>query len=247
VAADLIYGIHPVREALQGKRRRPLEIWASPAPHSPRLQEVLQESARLGIPVRQRERRDLDKLAGHRHHQGVVLRLEAFGYIALEDLLAIWKTSQKKAFFLVLDGITDPHNLGAILRSAEAAGCHGVIVPRDRTCPVTPVVDKTSAGALEHIPLCQVVNLSRTLETLKGEGLWVFGLGVEEGALPVHSADLHGDLVLVVGSEGGGMRRMVREKCDFMLSIPMRGRISSLNASVAAAIALFEAARQRTI
>lgn len=243
--ADLIYGINPVREGLKGTRRRPLELFALKEARSTRIEEVLREAADSAVPVRLRERGDLDRLVGHHHHQGVVLRVEPFAYAALEDLLEGWRQTRRKAFFLILDGITDPHNLGATLRSAEAAGCHGVIVPRDRACPVTPVVDKASAGALEHIPLCQVTNLARTLEELKRQGVWVYGLAGEEGVEPLYRTDLRGDLALVLGREGAGLRLNVRNHCDALLGLPMHGRVGSLNASVAAGVALFEVVRQR--
>jgi 23S rRNA (guanosine2251-2'-O)-methyltransferase len=242
---ELIYGINTVREGLKGTRRQPLELFALKEARSARVEEVLRAASEAGIPVRLRERGDLDRLVGNPHHQGVVLRVEPFAYAALEDLLDRWRKTGRKAFFLILDGITDPHNLGAILRSAEAAGCHGVIVPKDRSCPVTPVVDKASAGALEHIPLCQVTNLARTLEELKREGVWAYGLAGEEGAEPLFRTDLSGDLALVIGSEGAGLRPNVRNHCDGLLGLPMHGRVGSLNASVAAGVALFEVVRQR--
>jgi 23S rRNA (guanosine2251-2'-O)-methyltransferase len=244
--ADIIYGINPVREALRGGRRRPLKLIVEQNVSSPRHQELLRDAERAGVPVLLKKRQDLDRLAGNPRHQGVLLEIESFTYASLDDLLTAWRVSGQKAFFLVLDGITDPHNLGAMLRSADAAGCQGVIVARDRSCPVTAVVDKVSAGALEHVPLCQVTNLARTLEKLQAEGLWVYGLAGEEGAAPLYRADLAGDVALVVGSEGAGLRPNVSRHCDMLLAIPMAGRVSSLNASVAAAIALFEAVRQRS-
>jgi len=243
--ADFIYGINPVREGLRGGRRKPLVLMLAEASQSPRHQELLAEATRAGVSVLWKKRQELDRLAGSSRHQGALLEIASFVYATLEELLADWKNSGQKAFFLVLDGITDPHNLGAILRSADAAGCQGVIMAKDRSCPVTAVVDKVSAGALEHVALCQVTNLSRTLEKLQGEGVWVFGLAGEEGATPLFNADLAGDVALVVGSEGAGLRPNVRRHCDMLLAIPMAGKVSSLNASVAAALALFEVVRQR--
>jgi 23S rRNA (guanosine2251-2'-O)-methyltransferase len=244
VAADLVYGINPVREALRGERRRPLELLAERDSHPPRLEALLREAAAAGVPVQRRQRHELDRLAGHSHHQGVVLRVEPFAYADPDEVLERWHSSGQNAFFLLLDGITDPHNLGAILRSADAAGCHGVFVPKDRSCPVTAVVEKTAAGALAHLPLCQVTNLARTLEELKSEGVWVYGLAGEESAEELYRADLTGNLALVVGSEGRAAAN-VRRHCDGLLAIPMGGGVSSLNASVAAAVALFEVVRQR--
>ncbi|MDT8419103.1 MAG: 23S rRNA (guanosine(2251)-2'-O)-methyltransferase RlmB [Desulfuromonadales bacterium] len=242
--ADYLYGINPVSEALTGQGRKPQELIVVRGKQSPRLDELLEQAHALGVPVSRRERRELDRVAGHDHHQGVLLRLEPFAYADLGDLLQRWQQSGRPAFFLLLDGVTDPHNLGAILRSAEVAGCHGVILAKDRSCPVTPVVEKTAAGALCHLPLCQVTNLARTLEQLQKENIWCYGLAGEEGALPLYRSDLRGNIALVVGSEGKGLRPNVRKHCDGLLAIPMRGRIGSLNASVAAAVALFEVVRQ---
>jgi len=243
---DLLYGIHSVQEGLGNPRRRPVELYALSGDRSDRIAQVVEAATRAGVPVRHRERRDLDRLAGNRHHQGVVLRVEPFPYAELPDLVEAWRGTGAKGFFLALDGITDPHNFGAILRSAAAVGCHGVIVPADRSCSVTATVDRASAGALSQVPLCRVVNLARTLDDLKKEGLWVFGLAADPEAAPLFRTDLGADLVLVVGGEGSGLRPNVRKRCDALLRIPMPGGIESLNASVAAAVVLFEALRQRS-
>ena len=243
--ADLIYGINAVSEGLRSSRRRPLALILQRDSQSARLVQLQREAESVGVTVNRRDRRELDRLVGHGHHQGAVLEIEPFAYLALDDLLARWRTSEKPAFFLILDGITDPHNLGAILRSADGAGCHGVIVTKDRACPVTGVVDKVSAGALEHVPLCQVTNLSRTLDALRKAGVWVYGLAGEEGASSLYAADLRGNLALVVGSEGAGLRPNTRVHCDLLLAIPLCGKVPSLNASVATSVALFEAGRQR--
>jgi len=242
--ADYLYGINPVREALTGAGRKPLELLLTDGERSARLAELLGLAEQLQLRTVFRDRRDLDRLAGHSHHQGVLLRLEPFNYAELSALLSVWRDSGRRAFFLLLDGITDPHNFGAILRSAEVAGCHGVIVARDRSCSVTPVVEKTAAGALAHLPLCQVTNLSRTIEELKRAGIWCYGLAGEEGAQNLYDTDLTDPLALVIGSEGKGLRENIRKHCDGLLAIPMAGRVNSLNASVAAAIALFEVVRQ---
>lgn len=242
--ADYLYGINPVREALGGAGRKPRELLVAAGEPSSRLAELVAQAERQGLKISRRERRELDRLAGHSQHQGVLLRLEPFVYTPLPDLLAAWRASERPAFFLLLDGITDPHNFGAMLRSAEVAGCHGVIVARDRSCPVTPVVEKTAAGALAHLPLCQVTNLTRAIDELKQAGIWCYGLAGEEGATDLYRTDLSGHLALVVGSEGKGLRPNVRSHCDGLLAIPMRGQVGSLNASVAVAVALFEVVRQ---
>lgn len=243
--SDIIYGINSAREGLQSLRRRPLELLLAQGLKSPRIDELAALAQKAGVPVKLRDRRELDRLAGLEHHQGVVLKVEPFDFADLETLIGLWRSSAEPAFFLFLDGITDPHNLGAILRSAEAAGCQGVIVPKDRSCPVTAVVDKSSAGALSHIRLCQVTNLSRAIEQIKELGVWVYGLSGEEGAVSLYRTDFRGHVALVVGAEGSGMRPNIKRHCDGLVSIPMAGAVSSLNASVAAGISLFEVVRQR--
>ena len=241
--ADLIYGTHPVTEALRAGKREPLELLIS-AEVRTRKPEILELAEGRGVAVKSRRREDLDRLVGHAHHQGLVLRVEPFAFAPLSRLLERWRQSGERAFFLLLDGITDPHNLGAIIRSADAAGCQGVIIPKDRACTVTAVVDKVSAGALEHILLCQETNLSRVVEELKACGVWIYGLA-GEGAEQIYRSRLDGDVALVVGAEDRGIRQKLREHCDQLVSIPMAGGVSSLNASVAAAVALFEVVRQR--
>ncbi len=241
--ADYLYGIHPVREGLRG-RRQPLELFVDEKQGGARAEELVSLARERGIPVRQRQRQDLDRMAGLPHHQGVVLAIEPFPYTELEDLLASWQASGATGFFLLLDGITDPHNLGAILRNADAAGCQGVIITRDRSCGITNVVDRASAGAVEHLAVCQVTNLSRSMQQLQKAGFWIYGLAAGEGARPLYETDLSGNLALVIGSEGEGLRHRTRELCDGLLEIPMVGGVSSLNAASASAVALFEVVRQ---
>lgn len=241
--SDYVYGINPVTEALAGAGRKSLELLLEDGRQA-RFESLrlLARSHNIGVQVVTRQ--ELDRLAGHARHQGVMLRQEPFHYASFDEIIAIWKNSGVDAFFLLLDGITDPHNFGALLRSAEVAGCHAVIVAKDRACPVTAVVEKSAAGALAHLPLCQVTNLSRVLEDLKRAGVWCYGLAGEEGAKDLFRTQLKGHLALVVGSEGKGLRPNIRRHCDGLLAIPMRGQIGSLNASVAAGIALFEVVRQ---
>jgi 23S rRNA (guanosine2251-2'-O)-methyltransferase len=241
---DYIYGINPVREGLRG-RRRPLELFVDESGDNRRVEELLALARERGVPVRQRRRQDLDRLVGMPHHQGVVLSMEPFPYADFEDQLAAWQVSGEDAFFLLLDGITDPHNLGAVLRNADAAGCHAVMITKDRSCGITNVVDKASAGAVEHLAVCQVTNLARAIELLKKEGVWVYGLAAGEQTSPLYSSDLSGHVALVVGSEGEGLRQRTRQLCDVLLEIPMRGGVDSLNAASAAAVALFEVVRRR--
>ena len=174
--ADLLYGINPVREALHSAGRKPLELIVVKNDSGPRLQELIAAAKQQNLKIRFLPRADLDGIVHHTHHQGVVLKLTPFVYVDFKNLLEKWQASGTPAFFLLLDGITDPHNFGALLRSAEVAGCHGVIVAKDRSCPVTPVVEKAAAGALSYLPLCQVTNLSRVIDDLKKAGIWCYGL-----------------------------------------------------------------------
>lgn len=241
--ADFIYGIHPVREGLSGQRQ-PLELFVDDKVERERVDELLGLAKERGVPVRRRRREDLDRLAGQKHHQGVVLSMEPFPYSDFEELLEDWKQTDRPALFLLLDGITDPHNLGAMLRNADAAGCQGVVLPKDRSCGVTNVVYKSSAGAAEHLPVCQVTNLARTIQQLKAENVWVYGLAAGDRSQPLFEANLSGHVALVIGSEGQGLRQRTRELCDQLLEIPMAGGVSSLNAASASAVALFEVVRQ---
>ena len=192
--ADLLYGINPVREALQGSSRKPLGLFIAKSAVGPRLQPLLDLAQGRQLKVNYLPSADLERMAGHSHHQGVLLKLTAFDYDDFDTLIQRWQESGRSAFFLLLDGITDPHNFGAILRTAEVAGCHGVIVAKDRSCPVTPVVEKTAAGALSHLALCQVTNLSRAIEALKKAGVWCYGLAGDEGSVDIFKFDLSGDL-----------------------------------------------------
>lgn len=241
---DYLYGIHPVKEGLRG-RRQPLELFVDEKGGGPRIDELLVLARERGVPVRQRRRQDLDRMAGLTHHQGAVLSMEPFPFTEIEDLLAAWQATGRNGVLVLLDGITDPHNLGAILRNADAAGCQGVIIPKDRSCGITNVVDRASAGAVEHLAVCQVTNLARTIELLKKNGFWVYGLAAGEGTQPLFATELSGNLALVIGSEGEGLRHRTRELCDGLLEIPMCGGVASLNAASASAVALFEVVRQR--
>jgi 23S rRNA (guanosine2251-2'-O)-methyltransferase len=244
VRVDYLYGIHPVREGLRG-RRQPLELFVDEKGGNQRIVELLTLARERGVPVRQRRRQDLDRMIGQTHHQGAVLSMEPFPYTDIEDLLSAWHDSATSGFLLLLDGITDPHNLGAILRNADAAGCQGVVITKDRSCGITNVVDRASAGAVEHLAVCQVTNLARSIELLQKNGFWVYGLAAGEGAQPLFTSDLSGNLALVIGSEGEGLRHRTRELCDGLLEIPMIGGVASLNAASATAVALFEVVRQR--
>ena len=190
------------------------------------------------------DQRKLDFMSRTHAHQGVIALASVREYVSVEDILNIAREKGENPLIVVCDEISDPHNLGAIIRTAECAGAHGVIIPKRRSAGLTSIVGKTSAGAVSYVPVARVPNIPALLEQLQKEGVWVFGTAAE-GACDLYSADLKGPAAIVIGSEGDGMTRLVREKCDFLVSIPMKGSISSLNASAAAAILLSEAVRLR--
>lgn len=197
-----------------------------------------------GIVVVEADRRKLDGMSRTHAHQGVIALAAMREYVTVQSLLDTAEEKGEAPLLVVCDEISDPHNLGAILRTAECAGAHGVIIPKRRSAGLTAIVGKTSAGAVSYMPVARVSNLPATLEELKKKGIWVYGTAAE-GATSLYEADLKGPAAIVIGSEGSGMGRLVREKCDFLVSIPMKGHISSLNASAAAAILLYEAVRRR--
>jgi 23S rRNA (guanosine2251-2'-O)-methyltransferase len=241
---EIIYGLNPVMEALRGTRRA-FELFVAGASSDRRFEKLLILVKEKGVPVRHREKNDLSRLCGTEHHQGVALRVEAFAYAGMEDILARWRSSGESGLIVVLDGVQDPHNLGALIRSAACAGAHGVIIPRDRAVGVTAVVEKTSAGAVETVPVAQVANIAQTLEELKKDGFWIYGA---EGtsAASLYEQDFRGNTAVVIGGEGEGIRPLVQKKCDYLVSIPIKGGVNSLNASVAGGVMLFEIVRQRS-
>lgn len=197
-----------------------------------------------GIVVADADKRKLDGMSRTHAHQGVIALAAMREYVSVQSLLDAAAEKGEAPLLMVCDEISDPHNLGAILRTAECAGAHGVIIPKRRSAGLTAIVGKTSAGAVSYMPVARVSNLPATLEELKKKGVWVYGTAAE-GTTSLYDADLKGPAAIVIGSEGSGMGRLVREKCDFLVSIPMKGHISSLNASAAAAILLYEAVRRR--
>ncbi|RII27864.1 MAG: 23S rRNA (guanosine(2251)-2'-O)-methyltransferase RlmB [Geobacter sp.] len=240
---EMIYGMNPVLEALRGSRRA-FELFVAAGANDRRLEKLLKLAEEKGVPVRHRDKRDIARLCGTEHHQGVALRVEGFPYTDLADVVEQWRSTETNGLVLVLDGIQDPHNLGALIRTAACAGANGVIIPRDRAAAVTPTVEKSSAGAVETIPIAQVTNIAQTLAELKEAGFWIYG-AVGEAAEPVFRQDLTGNVALVIGSEGEGLRPLVRKACDLLVAIPLQGGVSSLNASVAGGVLMFEVVRQR--
>jgi 23S rRNA (guanosine2251-2'-O)-methyltransferase len=236
-----VFGVNPVKEALRGTRRV-FELYVQSSATDHRLEKIVKLAEERGIPVHRRERDDLTRFCASTHHQGVVLTVEPFRYADISGLTERIDRAGHPGFILALDGIQDPHNLGALIRSAACAGCDGVIIPKDRAAGITPAVERASAGAVETIAVARVTNMAQALQTLKESGFWVYGLAGGEGT-PLHEAGFSGKTVLLVGNEGEGIRPLVRKQCDVMLSIPLYGGVGSLNASVAGGIALFEAAR----
>ena len=239
---ELIIGRNPVMEAL--KTGRSIDaLFVSKGEKQGSIGKILAMARSSGIPVKEVDGKKLDYMCGNAHHQGVIARVAAHSYASVQDIFDRAAEKDEPPFIIVCDEIEDPHNLGAIIRSAECAGAHGVIIPKRRSAELTYTVAKTAAGALEYMPVARVTNLAKTLDELKERGVWVYGTDMEGQTWC--STDLKGPVALVIGSEGKGMGRLVQEKCDFVLSLPLRGEINSLNASVAAGIMMFEVARQR--
>lgn len=244
---DVLYGLHPVNEAL---RARPGELdhvsvaRGRESRRDPRMDALLELCRAAGVRVDAEPKEQLTRYARTDQHQGVVAFVRERTFLALEDLLAIKGSSTGPRFFLALDGVEDPHNFGALLRSADGAGVDGVIVTERRSAPLTSTVAKSSAGASEHVRIARVTNLTRALEAMKKVGVWIVGL--DERGDPVYTDfDFKADCCLVLGSEGSGLHDLVKRTCDFLLSIPMAGSVSSLNVSVAGAVVMYEAMRQR--
>ena len=241
---DLIEGRNAVIEALRAGRTID-KIYIAKGDVDQTLGHIASKARSAGVVVVEADRRKLDAMSQTHAHQGVIALCAVKEYCTVADILAIAQARGDPPFVIVCDEISDPHNLGAIIRSAECAGAHGVIIPKRRSAGLTAVVDKTSAGAVEHVAIARVPNLSAAIGELKKSGLWVYGAAAE-GASPMWQTDLTGPVCLVIGSEGDGLGRLVRENCDFLVSIPLKGQISSLNASAAAAVLMYEVLRQRS-
>jgi len=239
---NYIYGINAVAEALKAQGRAFEWVGVAKDRHDLRLQRVVEECRRRGIAVRFVLRPELDRMAGNNSHQGIVAVTSAKQYSDVDDVVAAKRG--RHSLVVVLDGVEDPHNLGAILRTADAAGADGVVIPERRAAGVTSTVAKTSAGASEHLPIAKVTNIARTLEELKTKNLWIVGLD-ERGTQTYDKLDYRMDCAVVFGSEGKGLHDLVKKHCDFVVSIPMLGKVPSLNVSVAAGVVLYEIVRQR--
>jgi 23S rRNA (guanosine2251-2'-O)-methyltransferase len=239
---NVIFGINAVAEALKARGRAFEWVGVATERKDLRLQKLIQDCRKNSIPVRFLPRVELDRMAGSGSHQGVVAVTSNKQYNGLDDLIAA-KRGQY-ALIVVLDGVEDPHNLGAILRTADASGADGVVIPERRAAGITGTVVKSSAGASEHLPVAKVTNIARTLEDLKAQNIWTVGLD-ERGAQSYDSLDYNMDCAIVLGAEGKGLHDLVARKCDFLVSIPMLGKVPSLNVSVAAGVVLYEVVRQR--
>jgi len=240
---EFIGGKHSVLEALRSGRTIN-KIWIAEQAQKQLTQPIIAEAKQNGVIVQFADKRKLDQMAAGVQHQGVVAQVAAYEYVEVEDLLAKAAEKGEQPFLLILDEIEDPHNLGSILRSADCTGVHGVIIPKRRSVGLTAAVSKTSAGAVEYVPVARVTNLAQTIEQLKERGLWIAGTDVD-AKQHVYATNLNLPIAIVIGNESKGVGRLIKEKCDFLLKLPMFGQINSLNASVAASVLMYEVVRQR--
>lgn len=239
---DMVAGRNAVMEVLKGSRSVNKLMIANGSTEGS-IKEIIAVAKEKGVNIQYWDRSKLDSIARGIRHQGVLAQVAPVQYAELEDILQVAKDRNEPPFIVLLDELEDPHNLGAILRTADAAGVHGVLIPKHRSCPLSATVAKTSAGAVEHVPVARVGNLVQTIKKLKQEGLWVAAADMD--GKDYYDTDLTGPLLLIIGSEGQGVGRLVKEQCDFVVRIPMVGKINSLNASVAGSILMYEAMKQR--
>lgn len=239
---DLIIGRNAVAEALRSGRAVDTLLVAK-GDRSGSIGKLIALSRERGIVIKEIDRRKLDQLCGGENHQGIAARTAAHDYADISDMLAAADARGEPPFLVLCDELEDPHNLGAILRTADACGVHGVIIPKRHGVSLTYAVGKVSAGAIEYVPVARVSNLAQTIDALKADGFWIYG--ADMNGTRWDQQDYSGKVALVIGAEGKGLSRLVREKCDFIVSLPMKGRINSLNASVAAGILMFEIAKNR--
>lgn len=240
---DFIVGRNSVMESLKSGRSVN-KLFIAKGEKQGSIREIIGLAKERGIVIQEVPVVKLNEMSGSSHHQGVLAAVAPIDYVGVDDILGLAKAKGEVPFLVLLDELTDPHNVGAILRTADATGVHGVLIPKRRSCPISTVVAKTSAGAVEYVPIARIGNVSQTLKELKKQGLWIVGADMD-GQEPYYKIDLTMPLVLVVGSEGNGMARLTKEQCDFLVKIPMRGKITSLNASVACSLLLYEVLRQR--
>lgn len=245
MSKSIICGFHAVESALRNDAANIGQIWLDKKSRNDRLKKLTQMVEESGLNIAAVDPDKLDKLAGNNRHQGIVAEYYKLKSYTENDLYDLLDRLQDPPFLLILDGVTDPHNLGACLRTAEGAGVHAVIAPKDNAASITPTVRKVASGAAEIVPFVPVINLARTMDLLKERGIWLTGTS-DKAKQTLYQADLKGPMALVMGAEGAGIRRLTEERCDFLISIPMAGQVSSLNVSVATGVCLYEAHRQRT-
>ena len=243
--AEIIVGRNSVLEALKAGRSLN-KIIVAKGERQGSIREIISQARERGLVIQEVDNAKLDQLSAGVRHQGVVAMAAPVAYVEVDEILGVAYEKNEPPFLVLLDELADPHNVGAILRTADASGVHGVLIPKRRSCPLTQTVAKTSAGAVEHVPVARIGNVSQTLKALKKQGLWVVGADMD-GTKNYYEADLTGPVVIVVGSEGEGLGRLTKEACDFVVKIPMRGQITSLNASVACSLLLYEVLRQREL
>ncbi len=241
---DIIFGRNSVSEAIKAGRALD-SILVARGERTGSVSKIIADARDADIPVKEVDRKKLDFMCGHGNHQGVIAVGAVKAYSTIEDIFSLAEEKGEQPFIIVCDEIEDPHNLGAIIRTAEASGAHGVIVPKRRSAPLSYAVSKTSAGAVEFMHVARVTNIPQTLDELKKRGVWVYCADMDGEAF--YNANLKGAVALVIGSEGNGVGRLVKEKCDVVLSMPMKGKINSLNASVAAGILMYEISKQRDL
>jgi 23S rRNA (guanosine2251-2'-O)-methyltransferase len=244
--AQLIHGIHSVQEALKSSHLHLEKVYVGADNPPPRLQTVIALARQKQVPVTFTSKEDLNRMVKGGFHQNIVGWVKEIPYADLEGTLSRWRNEGLKALFLILDGLQDPQNFGSVIRTAVGCGVHGMIIPKDRAVGITPAVVRASAGATAHLPIVRVINIASTVETLKREGIWVYG-AAGEAKVPIYRLDLTGDIAIVIGSEGKGIRPLVKKNCDQLFSIPMQGPIDSFNASVSGGMILYEVMRQREI
>lgn len=244
MSSSKIFGLHAVQAALDYSPQKIRQAWLDNQRRDQRLSEVAEALQSLGVPLHKADKKQLERFAAGKNHQGVVIELDMPAERSEDELKEAVQALAGPAFFLVLDHVQDPHNLGACLRSVDAAGAHGVIVTKDQAAGITPTVCKVASGAAETVPVYQVTNLARTLRWLKNAGLWVIG-AAGEADQTLYQTDFTMPVAVVIGAEGSGMRRLTRETCDILVKLPMFGQVESLNLSVAAGVLLYEVVRQR--
>ena len=242
---EIIVGRNAVAETLKGNRNIN-KILIAKGERQGSIKEILAKARAAGLIVQEAEAAKLSQLAGGNNHQGIIAFVAPVAYVETEEILKKAADKQEAPFIILLDEIEDPHNLGAIIRTADAAGAHGVLIPKRRASPLTATVAKTSAGAVEHVPVARIGNIVQEINRLKKMGIWIVGADMT-GEKNYYDTDLRGPMAIVIGNEGKGIGRLVKENCDFLVRIPMQGKIGSLNASVAASLLMYEVVRQRSV